>query len=587
MPFSLPALPMPSPELIEALGLALLHFLWQGLALAGLYRLSLWALREADANLRYLVGVVTLALMALMVPITAAWLMSAPAPATPASTAPASLLLAVAAAPGDSAPALWSAVVAFWLAGVTVLSARTLVDWTQLRRLRARADRAAADWLRPTLAALGRRMGIARDVEIGLVEGLPGPAVVGWLRPALLLPPALVLRLSGEQLEMILAHELAHLRRLDHWVNLFQLVVETALFYHPAVGWVSRQVRIERENACDDLAIGATGKRLAYVEMLAGLEQSRPSRAALALGVGDGQIVTRIRRLVRGAEPRAQRGVALPLALGTALVLALAVGGGALLVPDGDPAAPAAATAVTPSVAVPSTPSSTSTAGEVVADTATVVPVGATEDARATPATRSGPVAVPTAEAAVSTPTPQPEERTSRRLARTSMPLVERTAAAHLELPRSDAPMLAFTPDEALAYVPGPSLPSLPEPPASDPAPAAGDAVAAAAAVLTGGELVRRVEPTFPRAALRRLVHGKVRLELDVGRDGRVRGATVIEESPDNQGFAEAAREAARGWRFESFERAGEPVAHRVRVEFDFDPAASCRATTGTRLPRC
>ena len=108
------------------------------------------------------------------------------------------------------------------------------------------------------------------------------PTLVGWVKPVVLLPAAALSGLSPEQLQAILAHELAHVRRHDYLVNLLQSMVETLLFYHPATWWVSAQVRAEREHCCDDLAVEVCGDRLVYVSALAELtthrQPSRPSR---------------------------------------------------------------------------------------------------------------------------------------------------------------------------------------------------------------------------------------------------------------------------------------------------------------------
>src|SRR5207244_12070360 len=111
-------------------------------------------------------------------------------------------------------------------------------------------------------------------VETDLVDV---PTVLGWLRPVILLPMAALANLTPKQIEAILAHELAHIRRHDYAVNMLQAVAETLLFYHPAVWWISSRVRAEREHCCDELAVSVTGDRLSYASALANLEALRPS----------------------------------------------------------------------------------------------------------------------------------------------------------------------------------------------------------------------------------------------------------------------------------------------------------------------
>ena len=118
------------------------------------------------------------------------------------------------------------------------------------------------------------------------------------MKPVVLLPAAALSGLSPEQLQAILAHELAHVRRHDYLVNLLQSMVETLLFYHPAMWWVSAQVRAEREHCCDDLAVDVCGDRLVYVTALAELT-TITSHRAFALAATDGSM-----RRPRAADPR-------------------------------------------------------------------------------------------------------------------------------------------------------------------------------------------------------------------------------------------------------------------------------------------
>src|SRR5206468_7510728 len=109
-------------------------------------------------------------------------------------------------------------------------------------------------------------------VKSGLVQV---PIVIGCLRPVILLPAGTLSGLTPAQLEAILAHELAHVRRHDYLVNAAQCVLETLMFYHPVVWWISHCIREEREHCCDDLVVQVCGDRLAYAKALASLEGSR------------------------------------------------------------------------------------------------------------------------------------------------------------------------------------------------------------------------------------------------------------------------------------------------------------------------
>src|SRR5205823_480846 len=104
--------------------------------------------------------------------------------------------------------------------------------------------------LRAKVAEVAARMRLNRAVRVLISSIAQGPSAIGWIRPVILLPATTVLGLTPEQLEAVIAHELAHIRRHDYLVNLLQMLVETVLFYHPAVWWVSSRIRHERELCC-------------------------------------------------------------------------------------------------------------------------------------------------------------------------------------------------------------------------------------------------------------------------------------------------------------------------------------------------
>jgi beta-lactamase regulating signal transducer with metallopeptidase domain/uncharacterized GH25 family protein len=189
-----------------------------------------------------------------------------------------------------------------WCIGVAALSIWNLGGWIAVRRLRALATRPAAVELCESAQRLARRMGITRTVRLLVSAIIDSPMVIGAIKPVILLPASLLCGLSPAQLESLLAHELAHVRRHDYLVNLLQGVVETVLFYHPAVWWVSRRIRVERENCCDDAVVSLTRDRTAYVRALAAVAESRagrPSVGRLALAAtGGSSLLPRVRRLL-------------------------------------------------------------------------------------------------------------------------------------------------------------------------------------------------------------------------------------------------------------------------------------------------
>lgn len=197
--------------------------------------------------------------------------------------------------------------VAIWLAGVFACSLRPIWGlWTQWRLCRT-GNRPVSDECQRLLEDLARRMHLARAVRIAESAAVALPMVVGYLRPVILLPASVLTGLTTAQMESLLAHELAHVRRHDWLVNALQVVVETLLFYHPAVWWLSRRIRNERELCCDDLALTIVRDSATYGRMLLALEEMRhtalPQPAVSATG---GDLVHRIRRLLPTRRPLEQ-----------------------------------------------------------------------------------------------------------------------------------------------------------------------------------------------------------------------------------------------------------------------------------------
>ena len=322
----------------HALGWALVHFLWQGAALALVLGIALTLTRATAARTRYSLSLLTLSAM-LVAPMATGLRLHRSERATPPSVGtndllrsdvgaqraiePASPALptgspatsrpdrsvepasSVAWLRGLLTPALPWLVVA-WVAGVVLLSIRLAHGWITARRLRTLGTYPTEQSLQQVLARLAARMRVTRPVQ--LLESLlvDVPAVLGWLRPVILVPASALTGLTPQQLEVLLAHELAHVRRYDYLVNVAQCVIETLLFYHPAVWWVSRRVREEREHCCDDLVVQVCGDRHLYASALVNMERLRSATPRLALAATGGALLSRVRRLLLPTPARVE-----------------------------------------------------------------------------------------------------------------------------------------------------------------------------------------------------------------------------------------------------------------------------------------
>ena len=305
-----------SPELMRAFGWTLLHFLWQGAGLAALFAAANAVCRRATT--RYALAVLTLTLM-MAAPVITFIGMRQRIPAVPfgahgASTSAVKPVQGVSVTARLSAPApetrasqpagvVWF--VEAWFLGVVLLSLRTAGGVFVIERMRRKEVKPVGKKLYEKCVALQRRIGVERVIRYGECLRLDAPAVVGWFRPIVLLPVRAISSLTEGQIEAVIAHELAHIRRLDCFVNLFQIAAETLLFYHPAVWWVSQRIRTERENCCDDEAIAICGDKLNYARALTAIEEWRTA-PAMMMAANRGPLAERVLRLLglSGASAR-------------------------------------------------------------------------------------------------------------------------------------------------------------------------------------------------------------------------------------------------------------------------------------------
>jgi GWxTD domain-containing protein len=218
-------------------------------------------------------------------------------------------------------------VLSFWCAGVILLLSRLNLGLIAARRMKSAGTHPVPKELQFMLHQLKRRLGVERTIKLANSALVQVPTVIGWLRPVILIPVGCLMGLSTSQVEAVLAHELAHIRRSDYLVSVFQSVVETLLFYHPAVWWVSQRVRREREHCCDDLAVRISGDSLAYAKALSFLEERRASVPMIALGANGGVLAMRIRRLLGCKEaPATSRLAAITLLAAVFLAAGLCIG---------------------------------------------------------------------------------------------------------------------------------------------------------------------------------------------------------------------------------------------------------------------
>jgi beta-lactamase regulating signal transducer with metallopeptidase domain len=327
-------IPFLTEPLITALGWTVLHSLWQAAGIALLLLPTQWALRNRPAQWRYLLALGALAAVCGLSVVTFAkvYTPAAPASAGSASAAVAPLVLLESAVPAtvhwlDRLESFFHQqlplLVTLWLIGLLFFGFRLLGSLMYLQYLRRNQVRPLPGYWQERLREMAGRMGIVREVQWMESARVQSPMLIGWLRPLIFFPLGAVNQLKPEEVEAILAHELAHIRRHDFLINLLQSVVETLYYFNPAVWWISELIRTEREHVCDDLAVAQSRGSLQYARALLSLQQWQQPAPAMAMGLfGHGPaLLQRIRRILK--QPQSRRHLRERL---TATLLLLAAG---------------------------------------------------------------------------------------------------------------------------------------------------------------------------------------------------------------------------------------------------------------------
>jgi hypothetical protein len=271
---------------MDSLGWALIHFLWQGALIALALAAGQRMLLRSTPRARYGAACAALLLMAICIPVTIVWMQGG----EQSAALPGIKGLVLDGGLPEPSGAGWQPwVVGLWALGATMLLLRTAMGWWLARS----KSRNGIHWDYP-LSRLMERMNLTGSIDLMVSRFADAPQVFGWLKPVILVPTAAIANLTPGELEAVLAHELAHIIRRDYLVNLIQTVVESLLFYHPAVWWVSRSIRQEREHCCDDIAVKVCGDRRRYSRALLKLEETRPAFAMAATAGGMKMRITRL-----------------------------------------------------------------------------------------------------------------------------------------------------------------------------------------------------------------------------------------------------------------------------------------------------
>ena len=396
-------------QISQAIAWTLIHFCWQAAAIAAAYRAISVTVARRSSQTRYLVALSALLLMLGSAIATFGWELRAGAPVASIAQSASNLRATVAADfPRSTAPGLaaiqripqhltlatllpW--IDGLWLIGVFALSIRSLGGWWFLRRLRLASTGEPPAAVQAAFQRISASLGLSRTIALRLSTAIDSPMTMGTVRAIVLLPLSAITLLGPDELEVVLAHELAHVRRADFFWNILQTIAETLFFFHPAVWWISARIRQERELCCDDLALQVCPNPVVYAHALVHLEEQRSRHMRLAMALDGHQshatLLTRIARIL--GEPmtripsRRFRPFSLAAACAGLLVILLPVPH--LLAslnpkPQSD-SAPAIATVAAPNAAPVAAPA---IAAEVAIHVAAPVPVAAPQAVTPDPA---------------------------------------------------------------------------------------------------------------------------------------------------------------------------------------------------------
>lgn len=303
---------MLSENLTYAIGWTMLHSLWQGLAVALFAGLILRLRNDMPARQRYMVAFMGLIAVLILAAATFIWLyrpvhvVSFYMPKAIEDAAYQSVAPEIASGSpwmriAEYFNAHMQLVVQLWFVGLAFFTVRLIGGVAYAQRLRRRSTCILPPFIQEKAGAIASRIGIKRAVRVLESALLQTPAVIGWLKPVILLPIGMINRLTTDQVEAVLAHELAHIRRNDYLFNLLQTFIEAVFYFNPAVWILSAAVRREREHSCDDVALSICGNSLAYAKALLQIQESQvpPPRMAMALRRKKGPLLLRIQRILQ------------------------------------------------------------------------------------------------------------------------------------------------------------------------------------------------------------------------------------------------------------------------------------------------
>jgi len=299
-----------SSPLLYGLALTLIHFIWQGALVALALKFLLTITPYQKAQLRYFWSALAM-IISLIVPIITFYIVFQPEYIQQYTQLSNTMLLSQSTELQQSSSTVWYQelietlpyVSLLWLTTVSMLASKLFIELYNVNQLAKTDTIPANDALVKRFETLVERIQLTKTPRLLISLRTKVPMAIGWLKPVVLIPASMLTGLTPAQLDMLILHELAHIRRHDYFVNFLQTLVETLLFFHPGVRWISKQMRNEREYCSDDIAVKISGNPIAYAHTLADTaslckKHRHHSIPSMAMAASGGDLKQRVVRLV-------------------------------------------------------------------------------------------------------------------------------------------------------------------------------------------------------------------------------------------------------------------------------------------------
>ena len=304
---------LPNENILKAISWTLLHSMWQGLILAILAGLVILFTKKAKANLRY--SILSGLFLAFMIAVgftfnyeyqSDAMLVASEEAIVMDDSNQNDFLLPTSEIPDyfqmgiDFLNQNSTTIVLLWFLIFSIKCFGIFRSLSNIYRIRNYRNQEVPEYWTERVSELSQILKIKKKIVLLESQLVSVPSVTGFFKPIILIPIGLLSNLPQDQIEAILLHELAHIRRKDYFINLIQSFAEILFFFNPGVLWVSSIIKEERENCCDDIAVGITKSKSKFIHALVSFQEYNMKQNKLAMGFGSkkNQLLERAKRII-------------------------------------------------------------------------------------------------------------------------------------------------------------------------------------------------------------------------------------------------------------------------------------------------